>query len=169
MGVQETSTHEREAEPGFVANLLWKEGVIAGVIAAIASALAITAVDASVLAQDVAGLYGFGGSVIAGWAAHLVHGTLFGLIFAAVLTDPMLSAARKTPARTVIAAIVFGLVLAVAGAGVLMPMWLDAVGVGSGMPLPRLSVPLVLWHGVYGVVLGVAFATIDGDGGPAED
>lgn len=169
MGVPETSTHDRETEPGFVANLLWKEGVAAGLLAAVASAIAITLLDATVLAEEVAGLYGFEGSLLAGWIAHLVHGTAFGLIFAVVLTDPMLSAARKTTVRTVVAAVVFGLVLAVAGAGVIMPMWLDAVGVDIGATIPRVSLALIVWHGVYGVVLGVAFAAIDGDGGPADD
>lgn len=169
MGVPETSTHDRETEPGFVANLLWKEGVAAGLLAAVASAIAITLLDAGVLAEDVAGLYGLEGSLVAGWIAHLVHGTVFGLIFAVVLTDPMLSAARKTTVRTVVAALVFGLVLAVAGAGVLMPMWLEAVGVASEGTIPRISLALTVWHGIYGLVLGAGFAALDGDGGPETD
>jgi len=47
-----------------------------------------------------------------------------------------------------------------------MPMWLDALGVGSGEPLARLSMPLILWHGLYGLVLGVGFAVLD-DADPA--
>jgi hypothetical protein len=143
-----------------------KEGVVAGLVAALASAIAITLVDASVLSDAIASLYGFSGSLLAGWVAHLAHGALFGLEFAAVSTDPMLSGARKRSLRVVIAAIVFGLVLAVAGAGVVMPMWLDALGVGSGEPLARLSMPLILWHGLYGLVLGVGFAVLD-DADPA--
>ena len=98
---------------------------------------------------------------MAGWIAHLVHGTVFGVVFAAILTDPMVSAARKTPRRTVFTALVFGLALAVFGAGVLMPMWLEGVGVSDRPPLPNVTVPLVLWHGVYGVVLGIGFVMLD--------
>jgi hypothetical protein len=164
MGVPETSTHERDTDPSFLATMPWKGGMVAGLAAAFASAVAITVVDASVLADTIAGLYGFEGSLPVGWVAHLVHGTLFGLVFAAVLSDPIGSGARKTTLRTVFLALVYGLVLAVAGAGVLMPVWLDALGIGFGEPLPRVSVPLVIWHGVYGLVLGVTFAWIDGHG-----
>jgi uncharacterized membrane protein len=161
MGVQESGPAERETDPSFFARWLWKEGAIAGFVAAALSALAITLLNPDVLSQQIAGLYSLQGSLVAGWIAHLVHGTVFGVVFAAVLTDPTMSGARKTPRRTVVSALVFGLVLAVAGAGVLMPMWLDAIGVTDPPPLPNVTTALVLWHGVYGLVLGVGFAMLD--------
>jgi hypothetical protein len=65
--------------------------------------------------------------------------------------------------KTVVAGVVFGLVLAVAGAGIVLPIWLGAVGVDVGASIPFVTVPSLLWHTLYGVVLGVGFHV--GDGG----
>lgn len=161
MGVEQTAPAERETDPSFFARWLWKEGAIAGFIAAALSALAITVVDPAVLSEQIAGLYSLQGSLIAGWIAHLVHGTVFGVVFAAILTDPTVVGARRTTGRTVFAALVFGFMLAVAGAGVFMPMWLEGIGVTDAPPLPNVTTPLVLWHAVYGGVLGVGFSVLD--------
>lgn len=161
MGVQQRAPAERDTDPSFFARWLWKEGALAGIVAAAVSALAITLLSPDVLSDQIAGLYNLQGSLVAGWIAHLVHGTVFGIIFAAVLTDPLMSGARKTPRRTVFVALVFGFVLAFFGAGVLMPLWLEGVGISERPPMPNVTLLLMLWHGVYGVVLGVGFAVLD--------
>lgn len=161
MGVKESGAAERETDPSFFARWLWKEGAVAGAVAAGISALAITLLSPDVLSDQIAGLYSLQGSLVAGWIAHLVHGTVFGVVFAAILTDPMVSAARKTPRRTVFAALVFGFALAFFGAGVLMPLWLEGVGVTDSPPLPNVTLLLMLWHGVFGAVLGMGFVMLD--------
>jgi len=73
--------------------------------------LATMAGDLAVLRDAVAGLYTFEGSLVAGWLAHLAHGTLFGLVFALVLSDPGLYRVTDWAWKTVLAGVVYGFVL----------------------------------------------------------
>lgn len=89
--------------------------------------------------------------------AHLFHGTLFGMIFAAVLADPGLYRVNERIWKSVVAGAVYGLVLAVAGAGIIMPIWLGVVGFPTPPSIPNVTTPLLIWHAIYGVVLGGLF------------
>lgn len=119
--------------------------------------VAITVADVSTLRVAIAGLYGFEGNLLAGWAAHLVHGTLFGIVFASVLSDPGLYRLSDWAWKTLLAGIVYGLVLAIVGAGFVMPIWLSTIGVFAQSAVPSLSVPMLAWHVVYGSVLATAY------------
>jgi hypothetical protein len=47
-------------------------------------------------------------------------------------------------------------------AALLMPIWLGAVGSPASPPFPNFALPSLLWHAVYGAVLGgVYVATVD--------
>jgi hypothetical protein len=155
------STAEPTADPQFGAEWSWKGGAIAGFVATAAMGLVITAMNVPTLREAIAGLYALEGSLAAGWAAHLVHGTIFGLLFAAFLTDPAVYAVTERVWKTVFAGIVYGLVLAVAAAGVIMPMWLATVGFPAPPRIPFVTGPVLLWHLVYGVVLGALFPFVD--------
>lgn len=136
----------------------WLHGAAAGLVAAAVMGLTIVLMDAPVLRDAIAGLYLLGGNVVAGIFAHLVHGALFGLLFAMVLADPIMHEVNEVPWKTVLAGVVYGLVLAVVGTGIIMPMWLEAVGAVTGFPVPYVTAPLVFWHLVYGVVLGSVYS-----------
>lgn len=151
-----------EPETPFEARVAWRGGAVAGFVATLAMGLAITVMDLQTLRLAIAGLYGQSGSVLTGWVAHLVHGSLFGVIFAAVLADPGLYRLSEWVWKSVVAGVVFALVLAVVGAGFVMPVWLAAVGFPSPPPIPNVTVPLLVWHGIYGVVLGAVFPFVDG-------
>ncbi len=99
----------------------------------------------------IGSLYGVG-SVAVGWVTHLFHSVIFGIFFAAALRRPLLRDRVDSLAGTVGAAVVFGLVLAVVAAGLLMPLWLNAVGVSA--PLPRIFPAGVAGHAVWGLVFG---------------
>jgi len=43
-----------------------------------------------------------------------------------------------------------------------MPLWLSAVGSPASPPLPNFALPPLLWHAVYGVVLGGVYAAVEG-------
>jgi hypothetical protein len=131
-----------------------RAGAAAGLLAAAGMGVAISVVQLDTLRVAIAGLYGFEGSLLAGWAVHLLHGTLFGLLFAWVLSDPGLHRVTEWRWKTLLAALVYAVVLAVAGAGVVMPIWLGLVGLPTPGPIPHLTAPLLAWHLVYGVVLG---------------
>ena len=99
-----------------------EEGTVAGLVATVAMGLAITVTDLSTLRSAVAGLYGFEGGLLAGWLAHLAYGTVFGVVFAAVLSDPGLFRLAERRWKTALAGIVYSVVLAVGGAGVIVPI-----------------------------------------------
>jgi hypothetical protein len=153
--------HGTDAEPDaatpFETDLAWRAGALAGLTAALAMGVAITATDLGVIRSSIAGLYGFEGSLAVGWLAHLFHGTLFGALFAVVLTDPGLHRVEESPPKTVLAGLAFGLGLAVVATGFVMPVWLGVVGVGSPPGVPFLTAGTVGWHLVYGLALGATF------------
>lgn len=154
------STAEATADPPFEAQWSWKGGAIAGFVATAAMGLVITAMNDPTL-EAIASLYGLEGSFTAGWVAHLIHGTVFGLLFAAILTDPSVHAVTAHVWKTVLAGVIYGLVLAVVAAGVVMPMWLATVGFPAPPRVPYVTGPVLFWHLVYGVVLGVLFPYVD--------
>jgi len=132
-------------------------GAVAGILATGVMGVAISLMRLETLQMAIAGLYGQGGNLIAGWIAHLLHGTIFGVGFAGLLADPGLHRLTEWAWKTVLAGIVFGLLLALIGAGFVMPVWLSAVGAAPIPPVPNVTVELVIWHLIYGGVLGAVF------------
>jgi hypothetical protein len=141
----------------FAARIEWRAGGIAGLTAALATGVVISVVRPTTLRSGIAGLYGFEGSLAAGWVVHLVHGTLFGVVFAALLADPVLSRVDQWFWKTVVASVVYGIVLAVFGVGFVVPVWLALVGVETTLATPGVSVSVISWHVLYGVVLGASY------------
>lgn len=146
---------------GFDGEFAPLEGAAAGLVAAAAMAVAIVAVDLSTLRVAIAGLYGFEGSLVAGLVAHLAHGAAFGLLFGTLLAEPTMAGATGSWGRTLAAALAYALVLAVGAAGVVMPIWLRLAGLPSPAP-PHVTPATLVWHAVYGVVLGVVYPAVDG-------
>lgn len=145
----------------FEAPVHWRPGASAGFIATAVMGVAIMAVDLPTLRSVIPGLYGLSGSLLAGWVAHLAHGTLFGMVFAAVLSDPGLHRLVEWRWKTTAAGLVYGTVLAVAGAGIIMPVWLGVVGFPTPPAIPHVTAPMLAWHLVYGVVLGAVFHALE--------
>jgi len=136
-------------------------GAVAGVLATIAMGVAISVMQLETLQSAIAGLYGQGGNLLAGWVAHLAHGTVFGIAFAGILSDPGLHRLTEWRWKTALAGLVFGLLLALVGAGFIMPVWLSAIGAAAVPPVPNVTVGLVIWHVIYGVVLGAVFPVVE--------
>lgn len=139
----------------------WRGGLAAGLIAAVVMGTGITVVQPSLLANRIAGLYGFTGSLPAGWIAHLFHGAVFGLGFSVIVADPTLAIPVHRYPGSVVAGLVYGFLLAVIAMGVILPMWLQGLGVATPPAIPYVSTALVVWHLVYGLVLGVTFSILD--------
>jgi len=158
---QDRRAESPESPGAFEARWAWKGGGLAGLVATLVMGAAITIVDLETLRLAIAGLYGFEGTLIAGWIAHLVHGTLFGMIFAAVLSDPGLYRVSEWMWKTVVAGVVYGLTLAVVGAGLLMPIWLEVAGVTMQLSIPNVTTPILIWHLIYGILLGGLFPFVD--------
>jgi hypothetical protein len=141
----------------FEARIEWRAGGVAGLTAALATGVVITVARPATLRSGIAGLYGFEGSLAAGWVVHLVHGTLFGVVFAALLADPGLARVDEWFWKTLVASVVYGVVLAVFGVGLVMPVWLAVVGVETTLSTPGVNVSVISWHVLYGVVLGASY------------
>jgi hypothetical protein len=141
----------------FEARWAWRGSAISGVVAAAVMGLAIWGMQIETLRIAISGLYGQAGNVMAGWIAHLGHGALFGIIFALVLTDPTLHKVGNHLWRTLFAGTIYSIVLAVVGAGIIMPIWMGAVGLTNVPSIPNVTVPSLLWHLMYGIALGALF------------
>lgn len=122
--------------------------------------LVIMVMDFELLRTTIAVLYGQEESLIIGWIAHLVHGSLFGLLFAVLLSEPNLARLYQRMWKIVAAGIVYGVVLTVVAAGIIMPIWLGAVEYPRAPSIPNITVTSLIWHVVYGIVLGVVFSLI---------
>jgi hypothetical protein len=121
----------------------WRGGAVAGLVATVAMGAFIAGVNLPTIQSAIAGLYGQAGNLVVGWAAHLVHETLFGVVFAAVMSDPGLYRVEESAAKTVLAGVIYGIVLAVAGAGIIMPIWLSLAGFADPPTLPFVTVPVL--------------------------
>jgi len=153
-------TSSEQSDP-FSSRWDWRSGAISGLLAAVVMGVGITVAQQATMQVAIAGLYGQAGNLLVGWLAHVVHGTLFGILFALVLAEPGLYHLTDWPWKTALAGIVYGIVLAVGGAGIVMPMWLEVLGTASPEPIPVLSVPMLIWHLLYGAVLGTVFPFVE--------
>ena len=133
----------------------WQAGVVGGIAGAAVMAVLISVMNAAVLQAAIPALYGLSGG-IAGWVVHLSHGAVLGVVFAAIV-DRGLGGDRST--GTVVGlGLAWGVVTWIGLAALVMPVWLSAVGFPGAPPFPNFAVPSLLWHVVYGGVLGVAYA-----------
>ena len=93
-------------------------------------------------------------TVMAGWIAHMFHSVAFALVFAVVVTRPGFD--EDSLIRITELGAIYGLVLEFVAAGVALPIWANAVGVGP-LPIPFLIPIGFLTHLVYGILLGAVF------------
>jgi len=133
----------------------WQAGVVGGIAGAVAMAVLVSIMNAAVLQGAIPALYGLSGGV-AGWVVHLSHGAVLGVVFAALVERiyPGEHAAGAVAGLGVL----WGVVTWIGLAALVMPLWLSAVGFPMAPPFPNFAPPSLLWHAVYGGVLGVAYA-----------
>lgn len=95
---------------------------------------------------------------LAGFVVHVSHGAVLGVVFAGLVGAADLDA----PGRLVGAGVAWGVATWVVFAALVMPVWLGAVGSPASPPVPNFAPPSLLWHAVYGLVLGGVYtATSD--------
>ncbi|MFC7076039.1 histidine kinase [Haloarcula halophila] len=133
----------------------WQAGVVGGIAGAAVMAVLVSVMNAAVLNGAIPGLYGLSGGV-AGWTVHLSHGAVLGVVFAALIR----SIGGGSTGRTVGLGIAWGVATWIGLAALVMPLWLRAVGFPQAPPVPNFAIPSLLWHVVYGGVLGVAYAVL---------
>jgi hypothetical protein len=154
------STVTEQTQETETSNDNWKAGVIGGIAGSFAMGVAVLAMNAATLAVAIPSLYGLAPppNPVVGMVVHLFHGTVLGVVFVAVLSAIDLDSTGSI----VGAGLAWGVVTWVALAALLMPVWLGTVGSPASPPFPNFAVPSLLWHLIYGLVLGgVYVATRD--------
>ncbi len=127
-------------------------GLIAGVLMGVIMYLVMG------IMQDVAGLYTLE-STVAGWAAHLAHAVIFALAFGVAFAWPPIEQYRTEVLSSMSLGIIWGVILWLFAAGIVMPLWLGAVGPFSP-PVPSVNPISGLGHILYGAVLGSVLAAL---------
>lgn len=127
----------------------WVGGALAGGLAAVLFSVVVPPQE---MMPMVAALYGLEG-VVWGWVFHLLHGVAFGLAFAALAS---LAGIASGPAgdsgRRVALGAVFGVVIWVIFAAIVMPAWIGAV-TDMDPPVPAWNRLSLVAHVVYGVAV----------------
>jgi len=134
----------------------WATIVLSGLIAGVLMGVVMYLVMG--IMQSVAGLYTLE-STIAGWAAHLAHSVIFALAFGVAFAWPPFDQYRTEVLSSMSLGIIWGVVLWLFAAGIVMPAWLGAVGPASP-PVPAINPISGLGHILYGAALGSVFAAL---------
>ncbi|WP_299267736.1 histidine kinase [Halorientalis sp.] len=135
----------------------WQAGVAGGVVGAAVMAALVVAMSPPTITVAIPALYGLSGGA-AGITVHMTHGAVLGVGLAAVLRFAPVS--ESSTVLVVGAGLVWGVLTWVALAALVMPVWLGAVGFPNAPPLPNFAIPSLLWHAVYGGVLGVVYGVL---------
>jgi hypothetical protein len=137
----------------------WEAGVVGGIAGAALMGALVLVMNDAVLAVAIPSLYTLAppANPVAGIAVHLAHGAVLGVVFAGV------AGALDADGTGTLAGLGVGWGIAtwVVLAALLMPAWLSAVGPPASPPLPNFAPPSLLWHVVYGGVLGVVYAGLE--------
>jgi hypothetical protein len=134
----------------------WQAGTIAGIAGAFAMGALVLAMNEPTLAVAIPSLYGLAPppNVAAGLFVHASHGAVLGVVFAAVVG----ALGFDGPVEYLGAGLAWGAVTWAGLAALVMPVWLGAVGSPASPPFPNFAPPSLLWHLVYGAVLGGVYA-----------
>ena len=134
----------------------WQAGVVGGLAGSAVMGILISVMNPAVLEAAMPALYGLSGGV-AGWVVHLSHGAVLGVTFAAIVQA---AGSDRSAGAIVGLGLFWGVVTWVGLAALVMPVWLSAVGFPMAPPFPNFAPPSLLWHVVYGGVLGVGYAAL---------
>lgn len=130
----------------------------AGVAALVAGVVMGVLMDQIAGIMPVVGaLYGVENQTV-GWVTHLFHSVVFGLLFAAACTVASIEDVAATFRGTTALGLGWGLILWLVAAGVIMPIWMIAVGLDA--TVPNLSATGLVSHAVWGVILGALYAVL---------
>ena len=161
MAISDHYGREIGDESEFDVPVAWRGGAVAGVVATVSTMVIILPIEPEMFSETIAGMYGLEGAMAVGILAHIVHGTLFGLLFAGVLSDPGVVGITNWLWKTVLAGIVFGLSLAVMATGFVLPAWTQFAGLTDPPTMPYVTTTLLAWHVLYGAVLGLVFPFLE--------
>jgi hypothetical protein len=146
-----------ETEAAFLTESDLRAGAMAGLVATIIMGTVMTIFSPGFIEDEIAGLYAQSGNLLVGWIAHLVHGTVLGVVFSVFLADPGLFGLSRYRVKLLLAGAVFGLVLGVVAIGMILPIWLEQVGFPTPPDFPFVTGRMLAYQLLYGVVLGLLY------------
>lgn len=143
---QQTSIGLSRVSPAHTA-LAIPVGLVSGIVMGVA--MTVTGFDIEVIGS----LYGIQNLPVA-LITHEFHSVVFALFYAAVLVIVPRPHGDRLLSRLGLG-IVFALALWIFAAGVVMPLWLRAVGIDA--PLPNIPLPSLLGHVVWGATTALLY------------
>lgn len=140
----------------------WVAAIVAGLVGTLGFGLLFHAIgQTGLMAMVIPAMYGIQGPSLAiGWALHLFHGAVLGLVYAGVCSfGPLREHAGRLTGGIALGA-GYGVVTTVVLAGIVLPVWLSTVGFPNPPALLSISTPGLVGHLVYGVLLGALYPAI---------
>ncbi|PSQ42364.1 histidine kinase [Halobacteriales archaeon SW_5_68_122] len=134
----------------------WEAGTVGGIVGAAVMGALIVLMNEAVIAVAIPSLYTLAPpqNPAAGLFVHVSHGAVLGVVFAGIAG----AVGADSTGKLLGLGALWGVVTWVVLAALVMPVWLGAVGSPASPPLPNFAPPSLLWHVVYGVVLGGVYA-----------
>ena len=134
----------------------WRAGAVGGIVGGLAMGALVLAMNPPTMAVAIPSLYGLAPPPApgVGLVVHVSHGAVLGVAFAGVVG----ALDRESTAEVVGLGVGWGVVTWAVLAALVMPVWLSAVGSPASPPFPNFAPPSLLWHAVYGLVLGGVYA-----------
>ena len=139
----------------------WKAGLLGGIAGGLAFGAMLSMMMPDVIQVAIPSMYGLAPppNGLAGWAVHLGHSAVLGVVFTAIVGVAGLE--RSSAQKQVAAGIGYGVLVWVVLAALVMPVWLSAVGSPANPPLPNFNPQSLVGHAVYGVVLGAVYYALE--------
>lgn len=132
--------------------------IIGGVSGLLAGAVFGGIMSHTPMMESVAGLFTLE-AVAAGWLLHFVISILFGVVFAGIVSYGPLPAYAKRASTGAGLGIIYGVIVWIVGAAIIMPLWMGAVA-PVDPPVPNLNWLSFAGHLAYGVVLGAIYPVL---------
>lgn len=146
----EAETNRSRNSPGLDTSRLQRAG-IAGLVSGVGMGLVLQLMSGEMAV--IGGLYDVP-SVTVGWITHLFHSVVFATLFGAVAYRLRPTNAGPWARDIALLAMTYSVLLWVVAGGVVMGVWLNAVGIPS--PVPNLGLPGLVGHLVWGLTLGAS-------------
>ena len=134
--------------------------MVGGIAGAAVMGVLIVLMNDTVIAVAIPSLYTLAPpqNPAAGLFVHVSHGAVLGVVFAGIVG----AVGADSTGKLLGLGALWGVVTWVVLAALVMPVWLGAVGSPASPPLPNFAPPSLLWHVVYGLVLGGVYVGLEG-------
>ena len=134
--------------------------MVGGIVGAAVMGALIVLMNDMVIAVAIPSLYTLAPpqNPAAGLFVHVSHGAVLGVVFAGIAG----AVGADSTGKLLGLGALWGVVTWVVLAALVMPVWLGAIGSPASPPLPNFAPPSLLWHVVYGLVLGGVYVGLEG-------